>query len=72
MAVSVLFDAVFIPGGATSMAILKDLPDASAFIGEAFLHAKVIAADGERVALVETAHQFWEKKNVVKKLSAYF
>jgi catalase len=55
IAASVLFDAVYIPGGAAAIAILKDLPDATAFIREAYLHAKPVAADGEGVQLVEAA-----------------
>ncbi|HWK02688.1 MAG TPA: catalase [Puia sp.] len=55
IAASVLFDAIYIPGGAASIATLKDLPDAQAFIREAYLHAKPIAADDEGVKLVEAA-----------------
>ena len=55
IAASVLFDAVYIPGGAPGIAILKDLPDATAFIREAYLHAKPVAADGEGVELVDAA-----------------
>jgi catalase len=43
---SVLFDAVYVPGGAQSAASLKNLPDAVQFINEAFKHCKPIAADG--------------------------
>ncbi len=55
IAASVLFDAVYIPGGAKSIDTLKELPDAQAFIREAYLHAKPVAAEGEGVALVEAA-----------------
>ncbi|PQV62712.1 catalase [Abditibacterium utsteinense] len=48
---SVLFDAVYIPGGAGA-AMLKMLPDARRFINEAFKHGKVIAATGEGSQLV--------------------
>ncbi|BCM91664.1 catalase HPII [Abditibacteriota bacterium] len=49
---SVLFDAVYIPGG-TSVQMLKQLPDARKFIDEAFKHGKPIAASGEGVQLVD-------------------
>lgn len=45
-AASVLFDAVYVPGGAQSIASLKKMPDAVLFINEAFKHCKAIAADG--------------------------
>lgn len=43
---SVLFDAVYIPGGAESIAALKADPAASEFVYEAYKHAKPIAASG--------------------------
>ncbi|HXD34677.1 MAG TPA: catalase [Pyrinomonadaceae bacterium] len=43
---SVLFDAVYIPGGEASIAALKKEPDAAAFIHEAHTHCKTIAANG--------------------------
>ncbi|RYG65683.1 catalase HPII, partial [bacterium] len=48
---SVLFDAVYVPGG-DSVALLKQLPDARKFIDEAFKHGKAIAATGEGAQLV--------------------
>ena len=45
-AASVLFDAVYVPDGAKSAALLKNEPDAIHFINEAFKHCKAIAADG--------------------------
>jgi catalase len=50
---SVLFDAVYVPGGKESIEILKELPDALRFIDEAFKHGKAIAASGEGVDLVK-------------------
>lgn len=44
---SVLFDAVYIPGGANSTAALKAEPDAIHFVNEAFRHCKAIAATSE-------------------------
>lgn len=49
---SVLFDAVFVPGGLKSFNALKNEPDAIQFIQEAFKHCKAIAADDEGVDLV--------------------
>ena len=50
---SVLFDAVFVPGGAPSVATLRQQGDAALFIDEAFKHGKPLAASGEGVGLVE-------------------
>jgi catalase len=44
---SVLFDAVYIPGGAGIAEVLKALPDAVHFVNEAYKHCKAIGADGE-------------------------
>jgi catalase len=52
---SVLFDAVYIPGGELSVASLKKEPEAANFINEAFKHCKAIGASGEGVALLESA-----------------
>ncbi len=49
---SVLFDAVYVPGGAGSLASLRDLPDALRFIDEAYKHGKAIGASGEGIELV--------------------
>ena len=49
---SVLFDAVFVPGGAGSIAVLAELPDALRFIDEAYKHGKPIAAATQGVELV--------------------
>ena len=49
---SVLFDAIYVPGGAASVAALEELPDAVRFIDEAYKHGKAIAASSEGVELV--------------------
>ncbi|MDQ3016997.1 MAG: catalase, partial [Bacteroidota bacterium] len=49
---SVVFDAVYVPGGKGSFAILQDDGDAIHFIEEAYKHCKPLAADGEGVDLV--------------------
>jgi catalase len=46
-AASVLFDAVYVPGGEASVNTLKDVPEVFEFINEAYKHCKTIAADGE-------------------------
>jgi len=50
---SVLFDAIYVPGGAGSVAVLKELPDALRFIDEAYKHGKPIAASAEGRELIE-------------------
>ena len=52
---SVLFDAVYVPGGAASVATLKGVAEASNFLKEAFRHCKAIAASGAGVELLEAA-----------------
>ena len=42
---SVLYDAVYVPGGTNSIATLEADPDAVHFLNEAFKHCKPIAAD---------------------------
>ena len=46
---SVLFDAVYIPGGEKSANALSNEPDAIEFVNEAFRHCKAIAGSGEGV-----------------------
>ena len=50
---SVLFDAVYVPGGEKSVAALKRDPFALEFVLEAYKHAKAIAASGAGTQLVE-------------------
>jgi catalase len=49
---SVLFDAVYVPGGKASVEYLETLPDALRFIDEAYKHGKPIAASSEGVELI--------------------
>jgi catalase len=49
---SVLFDAVYVPGGAASVAALAQERDAVEFVTEAYRHCKAIAATSEGVELL--------------------
>jgi len=49
---SVLFDAVYVPGGAASVETLGGEADAYQFVDEAYRHCKAIAATGEGIAFV--------------------
>ncbi|HET9315775.1 MAG TPA: catalase [Vicinamibacteria bacterium] len=51
-AASVLFDAVYVPGGAASAATLQGNADAIHFVDEAFRHCKTIAATAEGLDLL--------------------
>ncbi len=51
---SVLFDAVYVPGGEKSVAMLQQTPEAIHFINEAYTHCKAIAADGDGAGFVKT------------------
>jgi catalase len=53
-AASVLFDAIFIPGGEDSINALKNEPGAILFINEAYRHCKAIAATTEGVDLLSS------------------
>ena len=52
---SVLFDAVYVPGGAAGVAMLKKQADPSVFVAEAYKHGKAIAATGEGAELLAKA-----------------
>jgi catalase len=52
---SVLFDAIYVPGGSQSLETLKMQGDAVHFINEAFKHCKPIAAIAEGVELLKTS-----------------
>jgi catalase len=52
---SVLFDAVFVPGGDKSVNTLSAEPRAVEFVAEAYKHCKAIGATGEGMALLEAA-----------------
>lgn len=64
---SVLFDAVYIPGGEQSIAALKQEADALHFIREAYTHCKSIAATSEGCDLVESALAITTPRNDVDK-----
>ncbi|WP_255494872.1 catalase [Luteibacter sp. Sphag1AF] len=44
---SVLFDAIYIPGGRKSVDALKKIPDVGVFVTDAWRHCKAIGASGE-------------------------
>lgn len=50
---SVMFDAVYIPGGHGSVETLRQDPDALTFMQQAYEHGKSLAATGQAVALLE-------------------
>ena len=49
---SVVFDAIYVPGGKQSIEALKDMGDALHFLNEAFKHCKPIGATSEGVDLL--------------------
>ena len=53
---SVLFDAVYIPGGEKSVEALKREADAIHFVNEAYKHCKAIAATGAGVELLNASY----------------
>lgn len=55
-AASVLFDAVYVPGGTNSVATLAADADAVHFLNEAFKHCKAIAADGDAIQVLEATY----------------
>ena len=52
---SVLFDAVFVPGGDASVESLKSVPEAAEFLNEAYKHCKAIAMTGSGNELLRTS-----------------
>lgn len=52
---SVLYDAVYVPGGEKSVAALKRVPLAVDFVREAFNHCKPLALSGEAGMLLDAA-----------------
>jgi catalase len=52
---SVMFDAVYVPGGEESVGALKNINEASNFLSEAYQHCKTIAASGAGVQLLAGA-----------------
>ncbi len=57
---SVLYDAVYVPGGTNSVATLAAEPDAVHFLNEAFKHCKTIAADEDALQVIEETY-FYKK-----------
>ncbi|MGB9938088.1 MAG: catalase [Methanobacterium sp.] len=53
---SIMFDAVYVPGGRESIEKLKKQGDALHFVNEAFKHCKAIAALGEGVELFKESN----------------
>lgn len=53
---SVVFDAVYVPGGAKSVQALISEPDAIHFVNEAYRHCKAIAASGEGADLLKQSY----------------
>jgi len=54
---SVLFDAVYVPGGAQSALTMRESGRAIHWVREAFQHCKAIAASGEGVDFIQNACQ---------------
>ena len=55
-AASVLYDAVYVPGGTNSVATVAAEPDAIHFLNEAFKHCKAIAADADALPALEATY----------------
>jgi len=62
---SVLYDAVYVPGGTNSVATLAADADAVHFLNEAFRHCKAIAADAGALQVIEAT--YFSKKLPVDK-----
>ncbi len=54
-AASVLFDAVYIPGGADSIETLSGSADAYHFVNEAYKHCKAICSTGDAALFIENS-----------------
>jgi len=52
---SVLFDAVYVPGGESSVNALKAVPEVFEFVTEAYKHCKTVAANGEGAEILQLA-----------------
>jgi catalase len=65
---SVLYDAVYVPGGINNVATIAGEPDAIHFLNEAFKHCKAIAADEDAMQVLEET-AFYKKipKNISMK-----
>jgi catalase len=55
-AASVLYDAVYVPGGTNSVATIEADADAIHFLNEAFKHCKAIAADTSAIQVLEATY----------------
>lgn len=55
-AASVLYDAVYVPGGTNSVASVEAEADAVHFLNEAFKHCKAIAADTQALQVLEATY----------------
>lgn len=55
-AASVLYDAVYVPGGVNSVASLEAEANAVHFLNEAFKHCKAIAADEQAIQVLEATY----------------
>ena len=55
-AASVLYDAVYVPGGTNSVATLEAEANAVHFLNEAFKHCKAIAADDQAIRVLEATY----------------
>ena len=53
---SVLYDAVYVPGGVNSTATLEADPDAIHFLDQAFKHCKAIAADADALQVLRSTY----------------
>lgn len=60
---SVLYDAVYVPGGSKSVNALLYEPDAIHFINEAYRHCKAIAVDGDGVLLIKASYISVDEKS---------
>lgn len=55
-AASVFYDAVYVPGGVTSVASLEAEPNAVHFLNEAYKHCKAIAADEQALQVLQATY----------------
>ncbi|PPL02095.1 catalase [Parapedobacter indicus] len=55
-AASVLYDAVYVPGGINSAATIEGEPNAIHFLNEAFKHCKAIAVDAKALQVLEATY----------------
>jgi catalase len=53
---SIMYDAVFVPGGTDGVEMMKQQGDTLHFVNESFKHCKAVAAYGEGIDLLEKAH----------------